>query len=910
MALFGSDLDGHALYFGSDLSKVENGQMIAWLSIVSFAYLGLLFLMAGYFEKRIPEGRLKKYWPYVYPLSLAVYCTGWTYYGSVGRAVTHGMDFLLIYLGPTLAMFLWWQMTRKLIIIKNREGIGSLADFISSRYGKSAFLGKLITILCIVAVLPYISLQIKSVSESFTVLTGLDEIYSKGFFTNPGFYVTLTMCLFTILYGTRYIRSSGPKPGLIATIAVESLIKLAAFLAVGIAALIFLLNADFSATQVFEPLGNSLGNESEWTGLLLVSFLAMFLLPRQFHMGVVEVSQVKNTRKAIWLFPLYLFLINLFVVPLAAAGSFALPGLNPDYYTITFASFIGGGTLAIPAFIGGLSAAGSMIIVSTLALGNMLSTWFFIPNLKSSDSPNVAKRILIIRRLSIVGILILAYGYYQVMAIGFNLVSIGVISFIAVSQFAPAFFGGLFWRGANKNGAVAGTLVGFTIWAVFFVLPAFANDGVFHDASQLVANLLGVSVMTAGISISLLLNAIVFGMVSSFTSIDKLEASQAKIFIAAMDESYEGSTYRGTALFPDIKSVLIKFLGNKTTAEVLDRYARLNRIDWDEQLTVDSKTVVFAERLLSEAIGPASARIVISNIAQEEEISADHVVNILEESQKVIELNRELESKSNELKRATAELTAANAKLMEFSDLKDEFLYTVAHELRTPLTSIRMQAEIIHDDETMPQADREVFLQNVISDCDRLTRLISNVLDLEKYESGSQRLQLRKVNLKVLLEECALGILPLIHRRKVKFEMEIPEKLPSTYLDVDKIKQVITNLLGNAIKFCDPIEGKILLRVERKKDALTVRILDNGFGIAKEEREVVFDKFYQVKNQTRKKPAGSGLGLAISQNVVRMHKGDIWIEEGIDNKGAAICFTLPLYTIKNKLLHAQDLDRG
>ena len=884
--------------------------MIALLSIVSFGYLVLLFILAGFFEKRIAQTRLKKYWPYVYPLSLAVYCTGWTFYGSVGRATTHGMDFLLIYLGPTLAMFLWWHLTRKLILIKNREGIGSLADFISSRYGKSPLLGKLVAILAIVGVLPYISLQIKAVSESFVIVSGLEESYSLRVLTDPGFYVTLTMCLFTILYGTRYIRSSGPKPGMIATIAVESLVKLVAFVIIGVAALTFLNRNEISFDQAFEPLGNSLGNESEWSGLLLVSFLAMFLLPRQFQMGVVEVSQVKNIKKATFLFPLYLLLINLFVVPIAAAGSIALPGMNPDFYTVTFASFFGGSSLAIPAFIGGLSAAGSMIIVSTLALGNMLSTWFFIPNLNSSESSNVAKRILLIRRLSIIGILILAYGYYHIMAVGYDLVAIGVISFIAVSQFAPAFLGGVFWQRATRSGAIASISVGFTLWALFFVLPNLFSETPFGQIPESIADAFGMSQMSAGIFLSLTINSLTFAVVSAFSSQSELEKGQAISFVGTMSEGLKHSTYRGTALFPDLKSVLIKFLGNKTTEQVLDRYARLNGIDWSKQNAVDSKTVVFAERLLSEAIGPASARIVISNIARDEELSVDHVVNILEESSKFMELNRALQAKSEALKLATQELKSANEKLTEFSDLKDEFLYTVAHELRTPLTSIRMQAEIIHDDDTMSQVDREVFLNNIVSDCDRLTRLIGNVLDLEKYESGSQKLQLKKIDIKLPIEECVLAIKPLLHRRKVKFTVDLPSKIPATYIDTDKVKQVLTNLLGNAVKFCNPVDGEISLSVVAKKRFLEIRISDNGLGIRPEEREMVFDKFYQVKNQTRRKPTGSGLGLAISKNIVRMHRGEIWIEDGIGGKGAAIAFSLPLYTVKKKLRHAQDIDRG
>lgn len=889
------------------------------LIITGLAYLVLLFLVAHWFERKAPSGKLRKHWPYVYALSLAVYCTAWTFYGSVGRVSTHGFDFLLIYLGPTLVMFIWWPLAGRLIELKKAQGIGSLADLLSSRYGKSPGIGRFVAVLCLLGVLPYISLQIKAVTESYAYLADLEIVNSGGMpaiWTDPGLYITAIMCLFTIIYGTRYVRSSGPKPGLLGTIAVEGVVKLFAFLVAGGIAVYYLSGSGIDFTvSVDELVANHTGYE-EWTALLAVSALAMLMLPRQFQIGVVEVNETRNIRKALWLFPLYLLLINLFVVPIALAGQMISPDSPADYHILSVSSILGGDVAALFVFVGGLSAASSMIIVSTLALGNMLSTHIILPQMAWRDRSDAAVKVLQSRRWAIGAILLLAYLYYRLLAAGYDLVSIGIISFIAVAQFAPAFIGGLFWSRANARGAYAGIAAGFGVWIYFFILPEFYRiagiDLPQFDALHL-ASTLGMSPVSAGVFLSLSANAVLFALVSLNASTGALELAQAKVYRMAMRGSFDASErmYSGTAHYPDIKSLLIKFLGNKATEEVLNRYARLNGIDLDANPRVDGRLVSFAERLLSEAVGPASARIAIASVVSEEEVGIDRIVDILEESQRVLELNRALQQKTEELRRAGDELKAANQRLKEFGELKDEFLYTVAHELRTPLTAIRMQAEIIHDDDTMNEEDRERFLSNIISDCERLTRLISNVLDLEKYESGSQRLQLRRGDIRTVITEVAERIRTLALERGVRLDVDLPADLPLTYMDADRISQVVHNLLANALKFSNPADGRTRVEVVQRSHAIEVAVCDNGAGISEDDRERVFEKFYQARNQTRRKPSGSGLGLAICKNIIQLHRGEIWIDPSAETGGTKVIFTLPIYRSENPYAHqAQDTHRG
>ncbi len=891
--------------------------MTLLLIVIGTAYLAFIFGAGWFFEKRLSNMGFRKWMPYVYALALAVYCTAWTFYGSIGRAADSGIDFLLIYIGPTLALFVWYPIAKKLYYLKVNQGIASLADLLSARYGKDAFMGKLVAALSLIGILPYISLQIKAISESFVVLTENEIQFNSGFsLADPALYVTLIMFLFTVLFGTRYVQSNRPKAGLIGTIAFESLFKLIAFLIVGFIGLQAFVEDDrfftaldqFASQKVDFPV-------TDWFGILLISAFSFMLLPRQFQMGIVENNSIKNIPKALWLVPLYMLILNLFVVPFALMGPIWAPDTPSDFYLLSLSLQSGGSGTAALAFLGGLSAATSMIIVSTLALGNMFSTHVLVPQIVWNKESSLERRIIALRRWAIFGILILAYLYYHYIALNESLVSIGMVSFAAISQFAPAFFGALFWKQAQRKGAIAGISLGFTIWFYFLVLPEFLSVlgfsidtlGVFSPAH--IAETMQLSLLSAAVILSLLINASVFVYWSLKLNPSQEEENQATIFVEA-SELLSGDDapemYRGSAPFPDIKSLLINFLGSHRTDKVLDRYARLNSIDWNSSPTADSRVIGYAERLLSEAIGPASAKIMISSVVQREELSRTEVLGILEESQKVLQLNRELSTRGEQLKMATEELKAANDKLQEITDLKDEFLYTVTHELRTPLTAIRTQAELLQDDPEMPEADRQRFINNMVKDCDRLTRLIGNVLDLEKFESGNQKLSLSRLDLEALLIDTVKQFQALAQKRGHELEFEISAKLPTTYADEDRIAQVLHNLIGNALKYAKTDGGKIKVTAYQLDQYLKVNIQDNGKGIPESDREMVFDKFYQVRNQTRRKPAGSGLGLAISKNIIQMHKGKIWIEEATQG-GARISFTLPLYQKETQLKNSKSL---
>jgi len=890
--------------------------MNAWLIIIlSFAYLALLFLVAQWAEKR-DLLTWKKTGAFVYALSIAVYCSAWTFYGSIGRAASSGVDFLAIYIGPILMFPLWWLLAKKIIRIVKAQHISSLADFMASRYGKNQGIGTLVSLLSIVAITPYIALQIKAIGDSFSVITHAEQ----AGWINPVLVTTIAICAFTLIYGTRFLGDSKPKTGMVTAVALESIVKLIAFLVGGYV----LINLIFGgASKVFTEAAsrpelqqlftlNDTNAGSDWFWLMLLSGISILLLPRQFQVGIIENRDEKHLNKAMWMVPLYLLLINLFVFPLALAGRLYLTdGGDNDYIFLHLSNLYGSPWLTALIYFGGFSAATSMIIVSSLSLGNMLSTNVVLPNfIRPEKNRDYSNKIVIIRRLSLVMIFMLAYGYYYFLAYNVPLVSIGITSFAGIAQLAPAFFGGLFWRGASRKGAMAGIITGFAIWFYGLILPTLLNNfglapeflqqGIFGIKSLSPLHFgaaSGLSHLSAVAAFSLFANLTVFAGVSMLSTPTKLESNQAELFVNIMRISGknfdQAGIWEANVPFHDIKSLLISFLGDSRTEEVLDRYARINRINFAEQQQADPRMISYAERLLTEAIGPASARIMIASVAKGEEISIYEVLDILRESKEVLQLNRALRQKTEELERATQNLKLANERLQEFSLIKDEFLYTVTHELRTPLTAIRTQAELLQEDDEMPQADRQRFLDSMVRECERLTKLITNVLDLEKFESGSQKLSLASEDPKEIITEAVESLRQLANQKGIQLKWEINSTLVPVLIDRERIHQVLVNLLSNAIKFAPAQSGKIVVTAYLLDNDLKVNVVDNGPGISPTEAELVFDKFYQVKNQTRKKPAGNGLGLAICKNIINMHQGKIWVEIAA-GAGTRFSFTLPL----------------
>ncbi|PCI24518.1 MAG: sodium:proline symporter [SAR324 cluster bacterium] len=456
-----------------------------WVLLLLLGYMLLLFLVAIWAENKAKKGKNLADNPLIYSLSLAIYCTTWTYYGSVGKAAASGMLFLPVYLGPTLSMFLWWIVMRKMVRIKNLYRITSLADFISARYGKSLLIGALVSIGALLGTIPYISLQLKSIIHTFQIITIDEPTWIRQ---HVGLVIVLLMIVFTIVFGLRKIDSAERHQGIIVVIALESFIKLIAIFSVGIFVTYFLFDGiddimgQVAAQNHFRSLQADQDNPGQymtWMSLLILSISAILFLPRQFHVGVVENANEKHISTALWLFPLYLFLINLFVLPIAMGGLLkGLPRETADFFVLLLPFDYGSPLFSLFAFLGGFSAGTSMIIITSMTLSIMVSNYLLLPLADIFPKAGFLKRHLLLSRWLIVASVILL-GYWFNLFVGQSemLVNVGLISFVAILQFAPISLGGLFWEKANKGGCLLGLLSGFFIWFYTLILPSFIRGG-------------------------------------------------------------------------------------------------------------------------------------------------------------------------------------------------------------------------------------------------------------------------------------------------------------------------------------------------------------------------------------------------------------------------------------------------
>ena len=910
---------------------------------VSFLYLALLFAIAHYGDRRAEQGRSLANNATIYALSLAVYCTSWTFYGSVGRAATSGLDFLTIYLGPTLTFALWWFVLHKIIRISKIHRITSIADFISSRYGKSTLLSGLVTIIAVVGIMPYISLQLQAVATSFVVLLQYPEIGSTGDLgSSPvvrdiGMAVTVVMAIFAILYGTRHIDASEQHEGMVVAVAFESLVKLVAFLAVGIFVTFGLYHGfgdlfeQARALPEFSRLydiGHSSGY-GLWVTLIVLSMAAIICLPRQFQVTVVENLDEQHLRKAVWLFPLYLLVINIFVVPIAMAGLLQFPdgSVNADSFVITLPMAARQEGLALLVFIGGLSAATGMIIVATIALSTMLCNDLVMPVLLRIRSLRLTQRgeltwlLIGIRRGSILLILFFSYIYFRYIGGSYALVSIGLVSFTAAAQFAPAMIGGIFWKGGTRAGALTGLSLGFLAWTYTLLLPSFARSGwipteflglgpwgVTLLRPYALFGLEGLEPLSHALFWSMVFNIGGYVAVSLLSRQGALERIQAALFVDVYRHSGERSGSRfwqGTAEVRDLHDLVVRFLGRERTDRAFADFATRRGINLGKLKSADAELIQFTERLLAGAIGAASARVMVASVVKGEIAGIDQVMEILDEASHVIEHSHQLEQKSRELEKATASLRAANERLQELDRLKDEFLSIVSHELRTPLTSIRSFSEILHDYPELESEQRAGYLSIIISESERLTRLINDMLDLAKMRAGGQDWEMQTIEIGPVIEEALAATGSLIAGSRIKVDVELAPSTPAIHVDRDRLLQVLVNLLSNAVKFCDEADGRILVSAEAhadpQGDGVLVRVVDNGPGIPDGQTEGIFERFQQAGGPRRGdetgtglggKSAGSGLGLAICRQIVEHFNGRIWAESRV-GEGAAFLFRLP-----------------
>ncbi len=643
-----------------------------WVAIVvALAYIGLLFLVASYGDRsrRMREGRPRML---IYPLSLAIYCTSWTFFGSVGLASKNGLDFLTIYVGPAVMIGLCTPLLLRVVRLAKAQNITSIADFIAARYGKSQAVSATVTLIAILGTIPYIALQLKAVASSLATIlehgqgkAGL----AQSVFGDLSLFVALAMATFAVLFGTRHADATEHQHGLMLAIATESIVKLVAFLAVGlfVTVMIFdgphdLFTRAMDNAQTAEVLTRMPPIGSLLT-MTLLSFFAIILLPRQFHVSVVENNGDAEVRRAAWLFPVYLVLINLFVVPIALAGKLTFPNgyVDSDMFVLALPLSAGSEILTLIAFVGGLSAATAMVIVESVALAIMMSNDIVMPLMLKrraalvSGRDNVGQFLLAVRRAAILGILALAFIYYRVSGDA-QLASIGLLSFAAIAQFAPAFFGGLFWRRGTARGAIAGMTVGIVAWIYTLLLPSFADAGLI--SAGFVTNgpwgivalrpqaLFGLDFLplTHGVIWSLTLNVIAYVGVSLMREPASIERLQASVFVppdlVPMTPSFR--LWRSTVTVEDLMTTVSRYLGEERARGSFESFASTRRISLDPQHEADIHLLRYAEHLLASAIGGASSRLVLSLLLRQRTVSTKAALKLLDDASAAIHHNREI----------------------------------------------------------------------------------------------------------------------------------------------------------------------------------------------------------------------------------------------------------------------------
>ncbi|KFE99742.1 sodium:proline symporter [Chryseobacterium formosense] len=880
------------------------------LFFVVLFYLALLFLVAHLAEKK-----KSKLWinnPYIYTLSLSVYCTAWTYYGSIGVAATSGLNYLPIYIGPIMVIPAWIYINTRIVRIARVNKISSVADFISLRYGNSRSFSAIITIVCLLAIVPYIGLQIKAISETFHLVT--ETSISQNILTDNATFVVVLIALFASYYGTKYVDASEKRLGIISAIALESFLKLFFIIILGIFVIYFVFDGfsdiyekaskfeDFKQKNTF----NGTDGAMNWMVLCLISGTAICILPRQFHTAIVENRQEKHIKTAIWFFPLYLLIFTIFIFPIAWGGRLVFNGqnVNPEFYSILIPQYFNNTWITVFVFLGGLSSSISMIIISAITLSIMLSNNLIIPygllgKFKSENEVQNTRNITNIRKFSIFALVIMAFVFYKYFILKTSLDSVGLISFVVIGQLAPAFFGAIFWRRGTYKGAVIGLLAGLAICYFGLIIPQYYFSynqelkGILREMYDSF-DFFKISFLGRIPQIffwSMLVNTGLFAIISVSVKGNYRERNFAELYvdIDKYIQNHENAfIWRGTAYVSDIKNILERFLGKTKTEQALRIFNLKYNIDSQTE-TADSRFIKFSENLLAGRIGTASAKILIEGVTKEDKISLKEVLNILEESKENIILNKKLTEQSQELQKLSNDLRTANQSLIIKDRQKDDFLDSVAHELRTPITAIRSAGEILADDDDIPLDIKKEFLNNIITESDRLSEIINDILYLDKLQHGEIALHIQQNNIIETYKKALNPILHLIQQKNIHLsEVNLLNQYLFEY-DGARMIQLFQNILGNALKFTDE-QGTIQTKLYEKENKLVITIFNTGKHIPAEDLEMIFDKFYQSKNQNILKPTGSGLGLAISKKIIEAQGGTIKAE----NSGLGVTFTITL----------------
>lgn len=899
------------------------------LVTVSLFYVIFLFLVAFAAERRARRGRLRfLHSPWVYTLSLSIYCTAWTFYGAVGYAARSGLEFLTIYLGPTLVFTGWWWVLRKLVRIGRAQRVTSIADLISSRYGKSNLLGVIVTLMSVASATPYIALQLQSVTLSFGVFAAdTPEFWALPNQSATALWIAGGLALFTILFGTRNLDANERHHGVVTAIALEAVMKLVALVAVGVFVVWGLAGgvADILARIDASKIAEWNLQPGRFAGLTFVSAAAVLTLPRMFQVLVVENVDERHLVTASWAFPAYLLAMSLFVVPIAVMGLERLPaGTNPDLFVLTLPLAEGQGGLALLAFLGGFSSATSMVIVAAIALSTMVSNHIVMPlwlafgrqalrrggglrregatREAGAESGDVRGLVLMSRRLSIALVLAMGYGYYQLSGGSAALAAIGLIAFVGAAQVLPALLGGIFWRGATHLGAAAGLVTGFALWLYTLFLPSVGEAGLISPRlmaegpfglgwarPQALFGIAGLDPLLHALFWSLLFNTLMFLVFSMVSFPGPVERLQGVAFVNVFDAKPGTKGWsRGQAEAEDLLSMAQRILG----AEEAQLFFQAQAGAQGKAGFLPEPTPEFLaalERKLSGSVGASTAHAMISQLTGGAAVSVQDLIAVANEAAEIKEYSARLEAKSAELARTARALSEANEKLTSLSVQKDAFLGQISHELRTPMTSIRAFSEILMEPD-LPEALRAQYAEIIHEEARRLTRLLDDLLDLAVLENRKVNLNISVANLHDLINRAVQAASSTRPERAFRIERDFPTEHMAVFTDTDRLVQVFINLISNARKYCDAERAVLRIEVKHRKGRAQVDFIDNGSGIPKESQRLIFEKFARLTDTS--KAGGAGLGLAICREIMANLGGTIDYLPG--QGGAGFRVALPL----------------
>lgn len=871
-------------------------------------YVGLLFVLA-YFGDRRARSNQKSFLhsPAVYTLSISVYCTSWTFYGAVGNAARSGLEFLTIYLGPTIVFVGWWFLLRRLVRISHRQRITSVADLLSSRFGKSNRLAVLVTCIAVIGIAPYIALQLKAVTSSIQAVAGASE-FGQGSLAGIddvglAFGIAAGMALFTILFGTRHVDAKEQHHGVVAAIAFEAVVKLTALVAVGI----FVVFVGGGFESIFSQ-ADSVGVtflpedtfDARWLTTLGLSIAAIVCLPRQFQVTVVENSDESHLRVASWAFPAYMLLMSLFILPIAVFGLATMPaGANPDMFALTLPMAFGQDALALFAFIGGFSSATSMIILESIALSIMVSNHIVMPlvlrfnSVGRADGQGVTSMILVARRFSIVLILSLGFFYFFFTRDSNALAPIGLISFTAIAQFFPAVIAAIFWREASLKAATAAIAAGFVFWVWCSFLPSFESvspqvamlldHGPWNIAwlrPEAMFGLDGLDPLAHAAFWSLSVNVLILSIGSLVTNQSSLERIQASLFVDVFRRGSRshGNFVRGSATANDLYFVAERVLGEKRAAALFATAARESGVE-PAFLDPTPEFIGRLERELAGSIGAASAHVMLSKVVAGGDISLEEMMQMADETQQVREYSQQLEKTSEELRLTAQKLEDANMQLRILDNQKDEFLSQVSHEVRTPMTSIRSFSEILMEPGSLDDSQRQRFVSTIHKESMRLTKLLDEILDLSALERGERSWENAPIDAEEALDR-ALSVCDALMRQK-NMRIELGERAHTTMVegDADRLCQVFINVISNAVKYNDADAPMMRVSSQLRAGYYVVDISDNGPGIARRNRTMIFEKFWRGVEGAGDQ-GGAGLGLAISKQIITRMDGTLELVQG------------------------------